>query len=81
MGGGGVVQVNKLEQVSSDDHQMSVVGGEGYGPMSDVGGGVRAQVWGGVPYLSHDACDIPTPLSHCEQTGACENITFRQLCL
>ena len=30
-------QVNKFEQVSSDDHQMSLAGGQG-GPMSDVKG-------------------------------------------
>ena len=30
-------QVNKFEQVSSDDHQMSVAG-EGVGPMSGIQG-------------------------------------------
>ena len=41
-------QVNKFEQVSSDDHQMSLAGtGLGWGdPMS--GGGPRARAGGGV---------------------------------
>ena len=29
--------------------------------------------------LSHDACDVLTPPQPCEQTDACENITFPQL--
>ena len=50
-------QVNKFEQVSSDDHQMSVV---------ERWRG-RSQVWWGrgqsyhVTYSTYDACDIPTP--------------------
>ena len=54
--------MTKFEQVSSDDHQMTVAGvgvrsdvwrGKGVGPRSDVGGGV--------PYLFHDTCDVSTP--------------------
>ena len=37
-------QVNKFEQVSSDDHQLSVAGGGGHIPRSDVGGGVMSPV-------------------------------------
>ena len=52
-GGGGVgPQVNKFEQVPSDDHQMSVAGGRYPGLMSK-----------GVPYLSIYACDVPSPHS------------------
>ena len=42
--------MNKFEQVFSDDHQMSVVGGRFPGLMSRVGT---------LPYdLSHDGCDV-----------------------
>ena len=51
---------NKFKQVSSDD-QMSVMG-EGVGLVE------------GVPYLSHDARDVPTP--PCRKTDACKNITY-----
>ena len=62
-------QMNKFEQVSSDHHQMSLLG--------DKSPGVN----GGVPLpcdLSHDAFDVTYPY---EQTDACENITFSQLYL
>ena len=49
-------QVNKFEQVSHDNHQMSVARGRGLGPRSDVGGDPLSD-------LSHDACDVPTPFS------------------
>ena len=61
--------MNKFEQVSSDHHQMSLLG--------DKSPGVN----GGVPLpcdLSHDAFDVTYPY---EQTDACENITFSQLYL
>ena len=69
------LQVNKFEQVSSDDHQMSIAGGgvREQVPKSDVGweGGSAqlssSEVWGGggrrVPYLFNDGCDIATPSS------------------
>ena len=49
---------NKFEQVSSDHHQISVVGG--MSPVMTIrchwqGGGVVCD-------LSHDACDVSTPL-------------------
>ena len=57
-------QVNNFEQVSSDDHQMSVAGRE-Y-PRSLVRGCT-------IPCdLSHDACDVT--YHPCEQTDACEKI-------
>ena len=43
------------DKVSNDHHQMSLVGGftrEGVGWISQSG----------VPYIPHDACDVPTPL-------------------
>ena len=47
-------QMNKFEQVSSDDHQMSVAGG-----VSQVPG---PEQWGTLPCdLFHDACDVPIP--------------------
>ena len=37
-------EVNKFEQVSSDGHQMSLPGGQGWGPMYNVkGAGARAR--------------------------------------
>ena len=46
-------QVKKFEQVSSDDHQMSVAGGNGVGSRSDWAGGT-------LPCdLSHDAPQPP----------------------
>ena len=39
-------QVNRFEQVSSDDHQMSVA--RGRGPMSGVGGGESVGPMSGV---------------------------------
>ena len=61
--------MNKFEQVSSDDHQMSVAGGRYTGLMSGGGGTLPCD-------LSHDAFDHTYPR---EQTDACENITFPQL--
>ena len=61
--------MNKFEQVSSDDHQMSVAGGRYTGPMSGGGGTLPCD-------LSHDAFDLTYPR---EQADACENITFSQL--
>ena len=59
-------QVNKFEQVSSDDHQMSVAEGRGY-PGSYVGGGYPGsdvQIGGFLPCdLSHDARDVAYPLN------------------
>ena len=59
--GDGCPDMNKFEQFSSDDHQMSVAEG-GY-PRSHVGGG-----WMGIPglmslpcALSHDTCDVTYP--------------------
>ena len=79
-------QVNKFEQVSSDEIQMSIEGV--VVPRSDVLGGGRGEErgrcpglmsrWGkGVPYY------VTYPMMHppCEQTHSCENITFLQLCL
>ena len=62
-GVGGGHQVNKFEQVSSDDYQMLVVG-------------VGPQVWcmGVSCDLFHDACDVHPPLHG--QTDICANITF-----
>ena len=69
-------QVNKFEQVSSDEHQMSSAGEMGVVPRSDVlGEGVSAQVWcpgEGVPYLSHVIYLAPLR----GQTDTCENLTF-----
>ena len=63
------LQVNEFEQVSSDDHQMPDVGGGGRSP--------GLMLWGWSPArsdalrgrgstlpcnLSHDTCDLPTPL-------------------
>ena len=69
----------KFEEVSGDDHQMSVAGGrsqvsclERVGPRSGVNGrGVdsRSDVWRGGTLtcdLSHDACDAPTPTTPTE---------------
>ena len=58
-------QVNKFEQFSSDDHQMSLAGG----------GGAPYRV---TISSFHDACDVTYPSG---QTHACENITFPQLLL
>ena len=68
-------QVNKFEQVSSDDHQMSVAG--------EDGGRSPRMMWGGVTLpcdLPHDAYDVPTTPSLNGMTDACEDIIF-QLCL
>ena len=76
MAGVGVDQVKKFEQVSSDDHRMSVAGGGGRypGPMSgDGGGGVQ---WGPV-YHGKWSHGNPPPFR--EQTDDCETITFPQL--
>ena len=61
-------QVNKFEQVSSDDHQMPVAGGESPGLMF------------GIPYhVSYPMMHvIISPPPH-EQTYACENIAFLHL--
>ena len=67
-------QVNKFEQVSSDDHQRSVAGGVGSCLLS--GGGVR---YSDVQYIMGNGHMGPLP--HCGQTDARENITFLQLCL
>ena len=69
------LQVNKFEQVSSDDHQMSLAGGNGL-----EGWWVCPGVGVGYPLpcdLSHDVCDVIFPVSG--QTHAYENITFSQL--
>ena len=65
--------MNKLEQVSSDDHQMSVAGVSRY-PRSHVGG---------VPYnVTYSIMHVMLPISlPCEQTDARESITFPQLLL
>ena len=80
---GGGLQVNKFEQVSSDDHQMSVAGvgplqwwapdvnSRGY-PRSDVQGEGGTLLCD----LLHDACDVTAPN---RMTDTCENITFLQL--
>ena len=83
--------MKNFEQVSGDDHQVSLAEG-GYVQMG--GEGVRCvQVGisrgvGGYPLtcnLSHDAytydVTYPTPPSPCGQTDICENITFPQLLL
>ena len=61
--GGGGLQVNKFEQVCSDQHQISLArGGEGALPCG----------------LSHEAFNVtfrPTPLPVDRQTHAYENIT------
>ena len=69
-------QVNKFEQVSSDDHQMSVAGRDpqigclGWGEGSP---GLMSGGRGTLPCaLSNDACDVG-------QTDACESDTFPQL--
>ena len=50
-------QVNKFEQVSNNDHQMSVA----VGARSP---GVMSRWWGALPCdLSHDACDVPPPVN------------------
>ena len=62
-------QVNKFEQVSSDDHQMSLAREVGYiqregGVCLEAGGRVCP---GEVPLpwdLSHGACDVTYPLPH-----------------
>ena len=61
-------QVNKVEQVFSDDHQMSVAGGLGEGVCLGLvfaGGGTLPA-----------PCDLPPS---CGQTDTCENIAFPQL--
>ena len=65
-------QVHKFEQVSSDDHQMSVAGvgmAKGRGWVCPEGGGVGVEVGmsrEGYPLpcdLSHDAYDVTYPLT------------------
>ena len=63
---GGGSQMNKFEQVSSVDHQMSVAGKGRQVPRSDVKGK-------DVPYISH----VMYLTTH-GQSDACENITFPQ---
>ena len=82
-------QVSKVEQNSSDDHQMSVAG---------VGGGGRClgsmsrmrredkregRGWKGVPYrVTYPMMHIlylPSPTSLNRMTDTCESITFQQL--
>ena len=55
-------QVNKFEQVSSDGHQMSLGGGQGWGggPMPDVLG-VGSYVW----------CREEAPMSDVQGSQAC----------
>ena len=79
-GGGGVgPQVNHFEQVSSDDHQMLVVGGRYRGLMFGEGwrGGEEGRSKG-VPYhLTYPMMHLMLPPSSpCVQTDACENSTF-----
>ena len=59
------VQVNRIEQVSSDDHQMSIGGGvgEGVGAMSGlVMGYVSNAFWVMVTWWSPDQNDRQTPV-------------------
>ena len=67
-------QVSKFEQISSDDHQMSVVGEV---PYLVSGGGelVPCLEWGGVPISQciMGSGHMGTPMA---QTDTCENITF-----
>ena len=57
-GGGVDSQVNKFEQVSNNDHQMSVAGGGARSP------GMMSRWWGTLPCdLSHDACDVLPPVN------------------
>ena len=68
-----------FEQVSSDDHQMSVARDKSPGLMS--GGMVGPQVWylgREVHYLFHDACDVLIPPPQ-ENDRHLWNITFLQL--
>ena len=88
-------QVNKFEQVSSDDHQMSVPGEGGVGtqvpylgPISGGGGweGLsKSHVWrrGGLPYrVTYPMMYLMLPTSLPRgQTDACGNITVPKLCL
>ena len=73
-GGVGDPEMNKFEQLSSDDHLMSVVAGSILGPLSGVCT---------LPcVLSHDACDVAfTPSLVDRMTETRENITFPQLLL
>ena len=62
-------QMNKFEQVSSNQHQMSLAEG--------------IQVWcpGRVPYhVTYPMMHLMSP-NTCQQTDSCENITFQQLLL
>ena len=93
-GGGGMgPQVNKFEQVSSDDHLMSVagrgVGAQVWCPVESLGVQVRYPGGrGALPYdLSHETYDVPTRSASPRppngqndwQTDTCKNITFPQL--
>ena len=80
--------MKKFEQVSSDEHNLSVAGGRCRCPcLMSRGRGVGAQVRspgeagkGTIPCdLSHDAYDVPTPYTLNRMTDACKNITFPQL--
>ena len=64
---GGGPQVNKFEQVSSDDHQMSLAGGG------------RVCRGGSTPYyVTYPMMHVMSSTPWTEwQTNACENITFR----
>ena len=69
--GGVCPQVNKFQQVSNDDHQMSDGGRSPVVMSSEGGGGIRfpgLMLFDLEEYLpcdlSHDACDVPTPSPH-----------------
>ena len=92
MGVGGYPEMIKFKEVSSDDHQMSVGGVDGY-PRSHVRGGGgrggyhRSHVWGGGCTLPcdpiHDTCDVTYPLhippSMDRMTDTYGNISYPQL--
>ena len=58
-------QLNKFEQVSNDDHQMSLARGKGILPQWREVGGSRVSHLTRGGRVSHDICDdvtYPTPL-------------------
>ena len=70
--------MTKFEQVSTDDHQMSLAAGIGYGQVERVG------YVGGIPYhVTYPMMDgmLPTPPPWTDKVIFNENITFPQLLL
>ena len=77
--------MNKFEQVSSDDHQLSLAGSgvprsevQGRSPGLMSGGGAVSSGEGVSYHVTYPMMHLMLPLPHCGLADACENIPSRK---